>query len=256
VTWRPDGDGISVMVNTHDQTGESKYYRWDYVETWEYHAPFLSAYKTENGEVIYRQPHELVYACYNTVPSTAILVGASVRLDEDVIRDFPLIYIPRVSNRLSVMYSILVQQRVIGKEEYEFWQDLQKVTESVGGLFDSQPYEILGNVHHVTSPSTPVLGYFSAGYVDQTRIFIDYLKLPEALRRRPYHGCVYDTVCIYKGPNTPYKCSIDVPNLPPNSHLVAPLFNGPTIWGYTMGTQNCADCRRQGGVLTKPDFWP
>ena len=256
VTWRPDGDGVSIMANTHDDTGESKYYRWDYVETWEYHAPFLSSFKVVDGEVIYRQPQELVYACYQTVPSTKILVTSSVRLEDDVIRDFKLTYIPRVSSRISVMYSILVKQRVIEEAEFEFWQDLQRVTESLGGLFDSQPYEIVGNIHHVKDPSTKVLGYFSAGFVKEQRMFLGYLDLPNELQKRPYHGCQVDTVCVIRTPSTIQNCSIDVPNLPPNSFLLGPLTEGPSIWGYTRGSEQCSDCREQGGVLTRPDFWP
>lgn len=256
VTWRPDGDGVSIMANTHDDTRQSKYYRWEFVETWEYHAPFLSGYKVVDGEVIYRTPQELVYACYKTAPSTTILVASSVRLEEDVIRDFKLTYIPRVSSRISVMYSTLVKQRVIEKPEFEFWQDLQKVTESLGGLFDSQPYEIVGNVHSVNDPSTKVLGYFSAGFVAQQRMFLGYLDLPDDLQRRPYHGCSVDTVCLVRTPSTIHNCAIDVPNLPPTAYLLSPLSEGPNIWGYTMGPPSCSDCRTQGGVLTKPDFWP
>ena len=256
VTWRQDGDGVSIMANTHDDTGQSKYYRWEFVETWEYHAPFLSGFKVVNGEVIYRTPEELVYACYQTAPSTTILVASSVRLDEDVIRDFKLTYIPRVSSRISVMYSTLVRQRVIEKAEFEFWQDLQRVTESLGGLFDSQPYEIVGNVHNVNDPSTRVLGYFSAGKVTEQRMFIGYLDLPVELQKRPYHGCVVDTVCLIKTPYTTRGCSIDIPNLPPDPYLLSPLMEGPSIWGYTRGPASCSDCRRQGGVLTRPDFFP
>lgn len=256
VTWRPDGDGVSIMVNTHNDTGESRYYRWEFIETWEYHAPFLSGFKVVDHEVIYRTPEELVFACYKTAPSTTILVASSVRLNEDVIRDFKLTYIPRVSSKISVRYSTLVKQRVIGKAEFEFWQDLQRVTESLGGLFDSQPYEIVGNVHSVNDPSMSVLGYFSAGTVTEQRMFIGYLDLPPELQKRPFHGCMVDTVCLIKTPQTTRKCAIDVPNLPPNSYLLSPLTEGPSIWGYTRGAPSCSDCRLQGGVLTKPSFWP
>ena len=129
-----------------------------------------------------RKPEEIPYYCYKTVPSTKIIVGSTVRLSNDVVRDFPLTYMESGSSRLSVMYSILVRQRVIDKIEYEFLQDLQRVTESVGGLFDSQPYEILGNIRSM-DPSIPVLGFFSAGFINEQRIFLRYTDLPDHLQR-------------------------------------------------------------------------
>jgi Domain of unknown function (DUF4249) len=256
VAWRSDGDGVSVMVNTHDVTGQSKYYRWDYVETWEYESPYVSLFKVINKQAVYRDQDDFIFKCYRTVPSTKIFVGSSVRLEEDVIRDYPLIYLPRGSGKISIMYSIMVGQRAIDRTEYEFWQDLQRVTESLGGLFDSQPYEIVGNVHHVSDPSTPVLGYFSAGFVQKQRMFLDFYDLPTELQKRPYSGCQPDTICVLRGPSTLHACVNDLPGLPDNTPLVTALYDGPSVWGYTMGSKYCTDCREQGGVLTKPDFWP
>lgn len=256
ITWRPEGDGVTVMANTHDVTGQSKYYRWEYVETWEYESPFVSLFKVLNKQAVYREPHEFIYRCYRTITSTKIFVASSVQLEEDVIRDFPLTYLPRESGKISVLYSMMVSQRAIERDEYEFWQDLQRVTESLGGLFDSQPYEIVGNVHHVSDPSTPVLGYFSAGFVQKERFFLDYYDLTRDLQQIPYSGCQYDTICVFRTPSTPFKCANDVPNLPDNFPLISPIYSGPTVIGYTSSSQYCSDCRQQGGTLTKPDFWP
>jgi len=252
VTWRPEDEGVTILVNTHDETERSRYYKWDYVETWEYHAPYPSYYTNVGPmEVVSRKPEEMVYYCYRNVPSTKIAVGSTIRLGDDVVRDFPLTYMERGSSRLSVMYSILVRQRVIDKIEYEFLQDLQRVTESVGGLFDSQPYEILGNIHSL-DPPIPVLGFFSAGFTNEQRIFLRYGDLPDYLQRVPYHYCHLDTVCSILRPDL--RCVIDLQSLPLNSYLVADL--NPIFPGYTVASRSCADCRVQGGVLTKPDFWP
>ena len=66
---------------------------------------------------------------------------------------------------------------MIDRIEYEYLQDLQRVTESVGGLFDSQPYEILGNIRSM-DPSIPVLGFFSAGFINEKRTFVRFSDLP------------------------------------------------------------------------------
>ena len=252
VTWRPEEEGVSILVNTHDDSNSSRYYKWDYVETWEYHSPYPSYYTNVGpSEVVVRKPEEMLYYCYKTVPSTKIVVGSTVRLSNDVVRDLTLTYMERGSSRLSIMYSILVRQRVIDKIEYEFLQDLQRVTESVGGLFDSQPYEILGNIRSM-DPSIPVLGFFSAGFINEQRIFLRFIDLPDHLRKTPYTYCHLDTVCSVLRPDL--RCVMDLASLPLNSYLVADL--NPLFPGYSMTSKSCADCRVQGGVLTKPDFWP
>ncbi|MBA4054026.1 MAG: hypothetical protein C0490_04875, partial [Marivirga sp.] len=256
VIWKPGETGLEILVNTHDNTGNTRYYRWDYLETWEYHSPATSAFKLVDNEVVFRSPEDYLHKCWNTVPSTKILIGSSFRLAEDLIRDFPLISLPQFSDKISVQYSVLVKQRALSKIEFEFWSDLQKVTEGVGSLFDSQPYEIKGNIHNASDPSIPVVGFFSGGSVMEERIFIDYRDLPANLRLRPYKYCVMDTACLIRTPSTFYPCIIDVPSLTANSLLVGELHEGSTLWGYTFTTPRCADCRIAGGTLTKPAFWP
>jgi hypothetical protein len=36
--------GVTIYVNTHDPLNLTRYYRWEYVETWEYHAAYDSYY--------------------------------------------------------------------------------------------------------------------------------------------------------------------------------------------------------------------
>lgn len=251
VTWRPEEEGITILVNTHDDTDGSRYYLWDYIETWEYRAPYPSAYTNVNGQVILRKQEDIAYICYRTLQSTKITVGSTARLSADVVRDFPVTYVKATDSRVSATYSILVRQRVIEKRHYEYMQDLQRVTESVGGLFDSQPYEILGNILSA-DPSIPVLGYFSAGLISEQRIFVRRADLPEYLHIRQYHYCHLDTVCTF--PNPTLTCITDIPSLPDYSYIVSDL--SPGYPGYTMTTRACADCRAQGGVLARPDFWP
>jgi hypothetical protein len=80
----------------------------------------------------------------------------------------------------------MVNQRAIERAEYEFWQDLQRVTESLGGLFDSQPYEIVGNVHHVSDPSTLFLDISAPDSYKSNGCLWSFMILPPELQKRPY----------------------------------------------------------------------
>lgn len=243
VTWRPGDNDLTLYVNTHDDTGNSKYYLWDYVETYEYSAPYPAGYEVINGEPTYLKEQDRVDICWRTNLSTIILVGSSERLSADLIRDFPLVVIPAGDLKISRRYSLLVSQRTISKEAYTFWTQLQKTTESLGGLFDPMPSEVVGNVHNATNANEPVLGFFSAGEEKQQRIFVNNRDLPDNIRRRTPPFCPLDSI----------EMSV-VKTYGDHTFLVYP-YGVPFTLGYVSTTLDCMDCRVKGGVTKKPDFW-
>jgi len=246
ITWLGKDDGVYVYINTHDDTGNTRYYRWDYVETWKYHAPVSSDWKLVGKVPVYRTDDERIYVCWNTVPSTKISITTSVRLAEDVVSQHPIAFVPKGSSKISDEYSILVKQRAVSKAEYDFLEQLQKTTESLGGLFDPQPSQVIGNIHSLRDPSATVLGYFSAGATTEERLFVDYSDLPDPLKKivSPV-GCAVDSISVS-----------DLQNFSGYEVLASAIYSGPFIVGYTVSSSVCADCRSQGGVTTKPPFWP
>ncbi len=245
VTWKGNNTGTTIYVNTHDDTNATRYYKWKYTETWSYTSLYYSYYKVEGGQAIYRTPEENIYYCWGSEPSTAVLVNSTTQLDKDVVRDFPLTIVPKGSRKLSKIYSILVEQRAIDEKAYEYWTKLQKTTESLGGLFDPLPSQVIGNIHSENNASETVLGYFSASSVHQKRIFIDFYDLPGYLLVFNYGvNCLKDGLKADK-----------VNELPPNQ-LIVESYGLQVIEGYVTATAACVDCRTFGGTTTKPDFWP
>ena len=178
-------------------------------------------------------------------PSTKISITSSVRLVDDVVHQFPVTFLPKGSSKISIKYSTLIKQRAVSKKEYDYLEQLQKTTESLGGLFDPQPSQVLGNIRNLNNPLAPVLGYFSAGTTVEERLFIDYYDLPDDLRKiPPVVGCSQDTV---------YNAGLV--NLSGTVYLGSAIYSGPSIIGYTKSTASCADCRTKGGVTTQPPFW-
>ena len=243
VTWHPSQQqpGIDIFVNTHDDSGRSKYYRWTFEETWVYRSNYGAMYKIVSGQV---EPNPLdISTCYHSKPSTEIHLGSTVQLSTEVIRNFPLVFIPVLSQKVSVKYSILVKQQSLTKEAYNFWTQLKKSTESLGGLFDPMPSQVLGNIHSENNSAEPVLGYFSGGQTSEKRIFIKFGDLPPDLMLvRPYN-CPIDTIEVEFIKNNP------------NMFLIT-SYGSPFVLGYVKSQgSNCMDCRDDGGVLTRPDFW-
>jgi len=72
VTWEEPHD-LNIFVHTHDPSNNTKYYRWEYTETWEYHAFYDSNLDFVNGQIIFLQPADYKYACYSSASSGSII---------------------------------------------------------------------------------------------------------------------------------------------------------------------------------------
>lgn len=248
ITWSPSQDGIFIEANTHGNETDSRYYMWNFEETWEYKANHYSSYKfITDDSISYRTMDDLIYTCYNEAASTSILVKSTDRLSSNLVRDFRIHFVPVGSIKLNYKYSVLVKQVSLSREAFDFWSKLSQTTENVGSLFDPQPGQVYGNMVGVTDINEPVLGIFSAGNVTQKRIFIKFNDLPEDLQiwNRGSRYCELDSVLLG-----------DIGSFDRSSNLlVSSITQGIAVIGYTYTTKGCADCRVDGGTLIKPSFW-
>jgi hypothetical protein len=248
-----DGEGVNILLNTRD--GKTRYYAWDYVETYEYNAPFYSGYKFDLNHIpINRGPDDLIYRCWRTIASSSITIGSSVRLAEDIIHAFPITTIPKGSRKTSVRYSILLKQRTIGELEYNYLYQLRKNLENIGGLFGVSPGTVTGNMREVNGSSV-VLGYFSGAEVKEKRFFVRHEQLPDYLRVQPSReGCQVETTCFSNEPPMLAACSA-IENVSESSILVSQVSGGAAGFAFTYTTSKCGDCRDHGGITQAPDFW-
>jgi hypothetical protein len=145
------------------------------------------------------------------------------------------------SIKLSQTYSLLVRQYSLSEEAYNHWTNLKQTTENVGGLFDSMPTQVSGNIFNQNSSGPIVIGFFSAGSYEEKRIFVNFYDLPISLQR-------YSTNC-----RTDSMPIFDVIRSSDATLLIVPYGSPPA--GYLRSTNECIDCRLQGGTTTKPSFW-
>ena len=74
----PSAAGLNVYVNSHDPTGKVLYYRWDYQETWIFHANFASAYESNGDTVLARNlSTDNITDCWKSDTSSSIYVSSS-----------------------------------------------------------------------------------------------------------------------------------------------------------------------------------
>jgi hypothetical protein len=245
ISWIPKADGVQIVVDAHDETARSRYYRWDYIETWEYRSPLSSNFKLVNGTPVFRTPEEQIYVCYRSLPSTAINTTSTVRLSEDRVNDYNLTFLPRGAQKLSARYSILVRQYALSREAYDYWEQLKKTTESLGSLFDPQPGKVSGNISNINDINDIVLGFFDAGSIQEKRIFIRFFDLPPHLKTTVGSSeCIEESIGV-----------AEVAALPSFYLITSQITQGIAVVGYRYTTIPCADCRYQGGSTDKPEFW-
>lgn len=247
VSWRiMDGNLISIEANTHDFTNKAKYFIWSFDETYEYVSQLGSMYIWHPGGTVTPRPwDESVYKCWLTLPSKSIIIGTTQQLNENILRNFRIASIPRGSLKLRFKYSILVKQRALSDDEYNFWKELQKTTQNVGGLFDPMPAQVRGNIVCTSDPSQPAIGYFGAGTVSEQRMFIAWADLPEDFKAvPPSPRCEVDSIPMNEIPTTPGPLYIVT-----TYGMAAPE-------GYIVSDYACTDCTSvSGGVNKKPSFW-
>jgi hypothetical protein len=199
--------------------------------------------------IIRPDPFEF-YTCWSSDQSTTITIASSAKFSQNIIYEFPITFIPYDgTNKLSTRYSILVKQRALTDDLYEWEQRVQKNTEQLGSIFDAQPSDITGNIHNTADASEPVIGFIGCTTETQKRLFIDRGQLPFVTIYDPYQGCakldtianIPDSIAIY------FKGGI---------HLAVDFQHaGTSIVSYSGASAGCIDCRVQGGTTIKPDFW-
>ena len=244
ISWEQLNDGVHIYVNAHDDASKSKYYKWSYSETWQYHLAYNSMLELIHNAVLHRIIS--IYTCWKTIPLSPIELQATTKLAKDVVYKKQLMFIPTSDFKVQVLYSILVRQSVLTPEGYDFWTGLSKNTEQLGSLFDAQPSALAGNIHSLTDSSEKVIGFISASTTNQQRLFIkrtSVINWQDPLSVRGY--C--DTVHLKDGQIDLLIGDAYIP-----IDYVMDQFNSL----FYAAPIECTDCRTKGGVLAKPSFWP
>jgi hypothetical protein len=263
VNFTIQSNGITIYSNTHDPKNNTRYYRWDYQETWVIHANYSSFFKSNGDTVLGRDMiNDNIYTCWASDSSSTIILGSSAKLAKDVIVNNPVTSIRSTSEKLENKYSILVKQYALTGDAFTFWENLKKNTEQLGSIFDAQPSQINGNIHATNDPTEPVIGYLSVGNTSSIRIFIQNIQLPAWIATPAYPDCQVDTF-LYKyfppGSKTPVNQVDGFINY--NRGAINPLIpitaiappGSPPI-GYTAAVPICVDCTLRG-TNKKPAFW-
>lgn len=232
-------NAMVFYVNTHDAENKTQFYRWKFEETWEYVATYYSALEVVNNEVVLRKQN--INRCWGNRKSGNIILGSTIRLSSDIIKNLPLNTVPVSTNKLYIKYSMLVRQYGLSRQAFEYWTDLAKTTQGTGSLFDPLPSQVNGNIKNITNPKELVFGYFSASTEETKRITI-------SPNLGMFPRCTEPDTIPLRCRGRDDMCALNTSGL-----LL-------TYWGIRadsvlVATPSCTDCRTQGGSTERPSFW-
>lgn len=277
-----DGDdGIHIFLDGVDSSGNSKYYRYEYEETYKIIAPNwtsvdfkLTNYEpcnpdttspliTYDLEVVTHD--EETQVCYKIVNSKTIIQNSSANLMSSQIERFPVRFIGGDDFILSHRYSILVKQFVQSVDAFSYYQNLDNFTSSSSVFSEIQPGFLSGNISVEGNTDAKVLGYFEVASVSEKRLFFNYQDFyPDELLPLYVNKCVpfsapleHVSYC-YTGPTVGNGCPqslIERMNL----NLISYVDQNGIGLGFCPGPyivipRECGDCTVLGSNIV-PDFW-
>lgn len=256
-----DSEGVSVYVETFDPTGNSRFYRFEYEETYKIIAPAWVpqdvSYEVVDGVLEFplspRPIEELV--CYNSKKSNNINIVSTNLFTEDRLEQYRVRFVNRDNYIISHRYSILVRQYVQSQQAYSFYQALSELSENENILSETQPGFLQGNMLSLNDTSEKVVGFFEVSSVDSQRLYFNYDALFPGEPLPPYvQNCsLILTPPIDNGGGICKLCSaIDqgYKYFGPNDNPGDPTEEGP----IQLVDRPCGDCTALGNS-EPPDFW-
>lgn len=253
ISWERN-NGVSIYANTRDPQNNTKYYRWEYDDTYEFNSPFETSLKysinPQNGKAVavFRDPitrnaDRSIFKCWKNSNSQSIDILSTAKLSQDTTH-YRLVTIPPRAKQLSILYSINVKQYALSQEGYEYLSKMKKNTEQTGSIFDAQPSQLRGNIHCLTDDNEMVIGFMEATNIRTRRIFISSSDVP---------GWGYQHPCshmeLVNNPDTISTYGFPAPTLPVEMQNDAIVRFGAT------NDISCVDCTVLG-TNVKPSFWP
>ncbi len=236
--------GVQFYYDFKAPEDYERYYRLVVEETWEHHATYpISIFYSGGFQKI--KPDSSLFFCYQSNTINDIFLISTSGFVKNEFKNYQLHFVDNQTQRLSHKYSFRIKQYSISKEAYEFWLNLEKNNQQNGGLFETQPAIVAGNIKQINFPEKQVLGFFGVSSVSEKRIFITDLQ------DFPFF---HDYNCIASKANIDFWPYTTDPSEWPIYFLN--LFDsesGTTVLG--IAPPECFDCTKSGGTTHKPYYW-
>jgi Domain of unknown function (DUF4249) len=168
-----------VYLDYDDPASERNFYLWRYVH---YERQFICLTCNEGrldrtDGVCVRFPglpnwdYECSSACWDLFYSSDINIFSDANSNGTQNRGKLIAKVPFYSNDEGALVDI--QQMSISSDAYRFYRILESQVENTGGLTDTPPAPIIGNIQNVNNSAEAVVGFFMANSVSRVRYFVN-----------------------------------------------------------------------------------
>lgn len=171
--------GVQISVKSFDPSNTSKYYRFEYEETYKIIAPKWTPVK---AIAVSNTAYELIpriteaKICYGNQKSNTIMQTATNTQTEDRV-NFPVRFIDNKNYIIGNRYSILVKQYVQNLQAFTYYKTLSNLSGNQNLLSQNQPGFINGNIKSLNNPNEKTVGFFEVSSVSEKRIFFNFIDL-------------------------------------------------------------------------------
>lgn len=155
------GGEFYVYLDSNDPNTTGDYYRWNYTNFEPIDFCLKTVSNGEGGRIAIS--NRCCEPCWEINPCLGCIYLASdqyfngKKINRQYIAKFPY-------NSISSVF-IQVDQKSLTKENYFYWKEIDGQINNSGGIFDTPPANIQGNIYNVNDPKDQVLGFFAASGV-------------------------------------------------------------------------------------------
>ena len=152
--------GAELYIDAKSPSSQSHCMRWEYQESWEWHAPFTLPKINYQSTICY--PHKA---------SNNISIFDGSKQSKMEFKHLSTRFINENEAKLNYQYLLNVSLYSISPENYQFWENMKKSSQESGKLYDVIPANPKGNISSCEDDDS-VTGYFEASSVNtKTQIF-------------------------------------------------------------------------------------
>lgn len=258
IVWEERPDQLYIYGVSHDETASTLYYKWWSEEDWEIRVKYL-AYLKYNGDTIILREEELplprgtdtlraMSICFKSGKSNKLNIASTRNNINDSVRQTVATF-SYGDERIQVRYSMLLHQRTLTEDEYNYLELIEKNSTQMGSFFDPMPSQIFGNIKQADNDNELVIGYVGVYTTVSKRLFLQGDAISKkALTQekcRPFDfPNEKELLKQYLGGNPPTQ-------IPYKLYYLDDDITKPRVQSLPRG---CMDCRSSTNV-PRPDYW-
>ncbi|GAA4276152.1 hypothetical protein GCM10022259_08760 [Aquimarina mytili] len=246
-------EGVGILIDSYDITGNSNYYRYEFEETYRITADFWTRVDlTTSLEFVDRPDGQ--EKCYNGGTSNKIIITDTSGLLEDKVTGLLLHFIDAEDISVADRYSILVRQFVQSREANGFYNVINNFSESESLFSQLQPGFVSGNIISTINENERILGFFEVASVTEKRMFFNR---EDIIRDLPRFSPVCDRVIPRQESNETedeFLRRLRALIASGSVKFLEEIRDPDSGSTYVFVPRGCGDCTVYGRSII-PDFW-